>query len=594
MKILRIRIENYKSFLDSGWVEIGGSRTVVVGQNNSGKTAFLQALRFNDNQQVRYRGPLQTPDTLSASSEFSAEFLIDGSALKEQVIISNEDVFVPIPQGQDDKVFVDALWEKQELLFSIKTSAQYRYWKSKYPSHNLFNMQEGGYGKLVRFERDSGKISIYGSTGSDNLPQLLNAMRDHGIYVFDPERLKIGACPVAETHFLDPSARNLPAVLSTMSRNPAKWEKFKSHVREVFPSIKEVAVSSLGAEIAVYIWQNDPKTATGDYAILLQESGTGVAQVLGILYVAMTRSGNIIAIDEPNSFLHPGAAKKLMNILKDYDKNQYIVSTHSPELISVFEPDTLLSVFWRAGKSHIEKLDRRSLDDIERVLLDLGCELADVFAAERVVWCEGPTEVRSFPLIAQAAGIDITTTKFLELRATGDLEGSKVEAETVLAIYGIMSRGSSLLPRLTVFNLDREGRSKQKIQDLSRLAGGRVNILPARTFENFVVDAQAIAAVLAIDYQRTNTEGAPPTAAEIQSWLDANYEEYIDGARSEDWEILQIDAPKMLDRLFDEITNTLHIYRKTHHTVELVRWLLGHKPTKLSGLTEYVRNLLAE
>jgi len=44
----------------------------------------------------------------------------------------------------------------------------------------------------------------------------------------------------------------------------------------------------------------------------LSESGTGVGQVLAILYVVFTSEyPRTIVIDEPQSFLHPGAVRKL-------------------------------------------------------------------------------------------------------------------------------------------------------------------------------------------------------------------------------------------------------------------------------------------
>jgi hypothetical protein len=44
MRLTSVLIENYKSIHDSGVVKIEPTVTVLVGQNESGKTAFLQAL----------------------------------------------------------------------------------------------------------------------------------------------------------------------------------------------------------------------------------------------------------------------------------------------------------------------------------------------------------------------------------------------------------------------------------------------------------------------------------------------------------------------------------------------------------------------
>ena len=44
MRLTRARVTNYRSIDDSGWVSLDNV-TCMVGKNESGKTAFLQALR---------------------------------------------------------------------------------------------------------------------------------------------------------------------------------------------------------------------------------------------------------------------------------------------------------------------------------------------------------------------------------------------------------------------------------------------------------------------------------------------------------------------------------------------------------------------
>jgi len=44
MKLLKVRIQNFKSIVDSGVVEIEDRVTVLVGKNEQGKTTFLRGL----------------------------------------------------------------------------------------------------------------------------------------------------------------------------------------------------------------------------------------------------------------------------------------------------------------------------------------------------------------------------------------------------------------------------------------------------------------------------------------------------------------------------------------------------------------------
>src|SRR5579862_1796958 len=44
MRISKIKVKNYKGFLESDWAELAEDFTLVVGPNNAGKTAFLEAI----------------------------------------------------------------------------------------------------------------------------------------------------------------------------------------------------------------------------------------------------------------------------------------------------------------------------------------------------------------------------------------------------------------------------------------------------------------------------------------------------------------------------------------------------------------------
>ena len=66
MRLIRVRIENYRSIEDSGWVEIDPDLTALVGKNESGKTAFLQALfKLNPIEPAAYDEVLDFPSRLT-------------------------------------------------------------------------------------------------------------------------------------------------------------------------------------------------------------------------------------------------------------------------------------------------------------------------------------------------------------------------------------------------------------------------------------------------------------------------------------------------------------------------------------------------
>ena len=65
MKLQAIRIQNYKSFRDSGWLELG-KLTLLLGYNSNGKSTILKALdllrKCCDCQQMGLETPPFTPE----------------------------------------------------------------------------------------------------------------------------------------------------------------------------------------------------------------------------------------------------------------------------------------------------------------------------------------------------------------------------------------------------------------------------------------------------------------------------------------------------------------------------------------------------
>lgn len=104
----------------------------------------------------------------------------------------------------------------------------------------------------------------------------------------------------------------------------------------------------------------------------------------------------IIAIDEPSNFLHPGAVKTLIGVLKQYD-HQYVVTTHSLDAIISADPKNTYFVDWSECVSTVRSANLSNVEEHKRTLAELGVSLSDVFGLERVLWVEGETEEACFP-----------------------------------------------------------------------------------------------------------------------------------------------------------------------------------------------------
>jgi predicted ATP-dependent endonuclease of OLD family len=84
----------------------------------------------------------------------------------------------------------------------------------------------------------------------------------------------------------------------------------------------------------------------GNHAISIEQSASGLQEVLYLLITIIGEDGKILLLDEPELHLHPTMQKKIQNLLvesKEKRNNQIILITHSPYLTPLDE----LTNTWR-------------------------------------------------------------------------------------------------------------------------------------------------------------------------------------------------------------------------------------------------------
>ena len=605
MYLTEFQLHDYKSYRDSGPIKLKPGFNILTGQNNAGKTALLEGLglRFQD----RPHRSLETAPTPTsknhAHSRARFRFAADQAELLDflknnpgQYLISRPK---PGTSGIDDRSAPTLLLNQTSLHIELTQSAGrlYRH-RSQTFSFGFYESTPDDW--LVIGPTADGALQSQGFFGGtpDHIPQLEVLLGHHlisRIYSFRAERMNIGVSQFGPNRELDPNARNLPEVLNVLQSNPARFERYNRLVKRVLPQVERITVRPQEAQpqqVEILIWSDDPKLEREDLAVPLMESGTGISQVLAMLYVLVTADfPRVILIDEPNSFLHPGAVRALVEIFREHPQHQYIISTHSPELIAASNPSTVHILRRTQGTTHVESVDTQQARDLRTLLLEVGSRLSDVFGAESILWVEGPTEQLCFPLIVQQllkrplAGVSI-----VGVLHTGDFDAKK-DTRSVFRIYERLTQQSSaLLPPAIAFIFDREIRPEKDRTDLERESKGRVHFLGRRTYENYLLHAGAIATVL--NEHPPFTE-APTTREHVQEWLDKHIREpkYYGKAKTQDYP-QDIDAPKLLEDLFLELSENRLSYNKVEHSLALTEWLLTHAPEELKELAELLDTVL--
>jgi hypothetical protein len=159
-------------------------------------------------------------------------------------------------------------------------------------------------------------------------------------------------------------------------------------------------------------------------------------------------------------------------------------------------------------------------------------------------------------------------------------------------IYEKLSSGALLLPSVVAFSFDREERTERDIDDLQRQSKGRAHFTSRLTYENFLIDPDAIAALL----NTLPREGRPVvTREQVSQWLIDN------GAKfGSDWNgdianaawLTKVHAPSLLKRLLNELGSAGDNFEKTSHSKFLTQWLINNRPEALADLVDHIKELV--
>lgn len=108
----------------------------------------------------------------------------------------------------------------------------------------------------------------------------------------------------------------------------------------------------------------------------------------------------IIAIEEPESHLHPNAQKKLYSQINNI-VGQKIVATHSSYIAGSAELKEIRSVIKDASSTTIGKIDEISLDsdEIRKIKRHVINTRGELYFSKVIILCEGETEELALPML---------------------------------------------------------------------------------------------------------------------------------------------------------------------------------------------------
>ncbi|QMW22518.1 ATP-dependent nuclease [Sandaracinobacteroides saxicola] len=598
MKLHSMRILGFQSFNDSGEIKFTDGINLIVGQNNAGKSALLRALQ-PDLADDRHRTPERWEDSQLPMPHVQLVIDVSGSELRDQILRTGSST-MPVPDGEVYAVYATNMLERMLLRMHIDHYPGVVF-SSSYPSHRDFqhnpNLQE----ICIQLHARGGKVEP-GSiqNGGDGLPSIVYQLWQRIMFSFSAERMNVGRSSFIHSSRLSPNAANLPSVLQTLGGERGDvFHRLVAHLREIFPTVGNVSVRPTPqGESEVRIWPTESMERM-ELSFPLLQSGTGVAQVIAILLAVMTVENAIIIIDEINSFLHPAAVKALLRVLQtDYLHHQYIISTHAPEVIGFSNPKTLIMIKRLGYESSVTSIEMDKVDAFREVADHLGVSMADVFAADQVVWVEGPTEELCFPYIYSIADGEALPrgTAFTSVMATGDFMTKRREKELIYQIYRRLTEAAVPLVVSAAFSFDSETLSDADKEQMQRDSDGKLHFLPRRHIECYLIDPESIATfVRDKELEPTDEPAVQQVAACLKSLAASEHfkiPEWSGDINDAVWQS-RVDAAKLIAETCAELSDQRVTFNKKRDTLTLLQLVHKNSPDQLKELVEYVRGLVS-
>jgi len=236
--------------------------------------------------------------------------------------------------------------------------------------------------------------------------QVMNLVLQRGIVLTDNRRLPLQRrFPLSELSGpvdLRDGAAVGGEIFRLKNGDSAEKERFRQ-IQSTFKSLTgrdlDVRARPAGDGEAALIIE---PTVAGQHAERLVElSGAGVQEALVLSALLRGTPGRITVLDEPAVNLEPTVQRRLVSQVRG--PGQYLVITHSADLVPFDEPDDLNRIVRLApgaSGTHIRQsgyADPGSRDEFRQLQLIQPAEIRSLLFAQAAVLCEGQTEPGALP-----------------------------------------------------------------------------------------------------------------------------------------------------------------------------------------------------
>lgn len=170
------------------------------------------------------------------------------------------------------------------------------------------------------------------------------------------------SCLLKDNRVLRVDGSNLAAFLYYLKEtHPKKFNFITRTIQSIAPFFKgfDLAPDKLDPDMITLVWEEKGS----DMYLNAQSLSDGTIRFIALATLLLQpEPPSTIIIDEPELGLHPFAINKLAGLIKKASaKSQIILSTQSVNLVSNFEPESVITVDRADGQSVFKRLDSQDL-----------------------------------------------------------------------------------------------------------------------------------------------------------------------------------------------------------------------------------------
>lgn len=354
-KVESVRLENFRGFRDHTVSLL--PITVLVGQNNAGKSTLIDALRIlavavKRAGMARYDGP---PDWVGRSAP----------GLGYRLLFDTIDFDFTNLQYNHDRS------EPSVLTLTYDSGVVVKVWLRESRTESFAQV----------FDAGSSVITSHAAVNHLSIPSIYVMPPVENFY---PHEKKISKGRVNEFMFGRLSARHFR---NQLSERISEYNKWKNILQDTWPSVSiksfDGADGKSGDELTLIV-RDGPNSSEIAFV------GGGLQAWMQILwFLCRAPSNGIIVLDEPDIFLHADMQRKLIKVLSLLQYQQVVVATHSSEIIADTPPDTICVVRKREARSWRPLTQSKLQTVIDTLGSRHNIQLSKLASARKVAVFEG-------------------------------------------------------------------------------------------------------------------------------------------------------------------------------------------------------------